>query len=292
MPELPEVETIRRQLHEVLPGQVIQAVSVLAQKSFLGSFDQIVGARIARVHRRAKVLDIKLDNAMHILIHLKMTGQLIYVKNQRSNNIDGASERIVGGHPTEDWVGTLPSKHTRVYLELSDGVLFFNDQRLFGWVKVVGDPDLENEYKNYGPDIIDTQKVTSAYFYTQLQASRAPIKVVILEQKRMAGVGNIYANDGLFEARIDPRKPSNNLTRKESDALLSSLKKVMNLGIALGGASETNFLHINGMGGMYQKHFLVYKKLGNKCLRNGCNGMIQKIQLRGRGTFYCPLCQK
>lgn len=291
MPELPEVETVRRQLSAVLPGQVVRSLSVLTKKSLKGEISRVAGQKVLSVERRAKVLDICLTTGVHFLIHLKMTGQLIYIP-QKSNLKSQKLNRIVGGHPTEDWIGSLPSKHTRVVLELSNGTLFFNDQRLFGWVKIVEDANLFNEFKNYGPDIIDTQKVTQIYFYNQLQASRVPIKVVILEQKRMAGVGNIYANDGLFDAGVDPRRPSNNLTRKESDKLLFSLQKVMNLGIVLGGASETNFLHINGMGGKYQEHFLVYKKSGQKCRRKGCEGTIEKIQLRGRGTYYCPQCQK
>lgn len=291
MPELPEVETVSKQLSAVLPGQVISSLLVLAKKSFKGEVSRIVGQKVLSVKRRAKVLNICLTGEVHLLVHLKMTGQLIYIP-QKSNLKSQKLNRIVGGHPTEDWVGELPSKHTRVVLELSKGTLFFNDQRLFGWVKVVEESDLENEHRNYGPDIIDTQRVTSSYFYKQLQASRVSIKVVILEQKRIAGVGNIYANDALFDAGINPRRQAGSLTRRESDALLSSLQKVMNLGISLGGASETNFLHINGMGGKYQEHFLVYKKSGQKCGRKGCKGVIEKIQLRGRGTYYCPLCQK
>lgn len=299
MPELPEVETIRRQLHAVLPGQAIRSISVLARKSFIGDISRIVGQKILSIERKAKVLNIHLSNEVHLLVHLKMTGQLIYQprKESRAQSLEfsggksSSVKRIVGGHPTKDWIGELPSKHTRVTLKLSDGMLYFNDQRLFGWVKVVEKTDLENEHKNYGPDITDATNVTPHYFYAQIQASQAPIKVVILDQKRIAGVGNIYANDGLFDARIDPRRPAKNLTRKESDVLLASLQKVMDLGIVLGGASETNFLHINGMGGKYQEHFLVYKKFGQKCTRKGCGGVIQKIQLRGRGTYFCPQCQ-
>jgi formamidopyrimidine-DNA glycosylase len=300
MPELPEVETIKQQLGEVLPGQAILSVSVLARKSFLGEVRRILKQKIVSVERQAKVLNIGLTGGVHMLIHLKMTGQLIYQPSQEfrdeslefSENTSKTTGRIVGGHPTEDWIGALPSKHTRVIVELSEGTLYFNDQRLFGWVKVVGSDDLLHEHRNYGPDIIDKKQVTQSYFYAQLQMSKAPIKVVILDQKRMAGVGNIYANDGLFDARINPRRPANNLKRSESDTLLTSLQKVMLLGIKLGGASETNFLHINGMGGKYQEHFLVYKKSGQKCGRKGCDGVIEKIQLGGRGTYFCTQCQK
>lgn len=299
MPELPEVETIKRQLQAVLVGQKLNEIEILKEKSLSGDVNKVTGRKVLLVERRAKVLRFAMENEMSILVHLKMTGQLIYQrnepksdKNRKKQGLDLLSNRIVGGHPTIDWVGQLPSIHTRIILRLTKGALFFNDQRIFGWMKIISNSNLEKEYVNYGPDIINLDEVSEDFFYDRIHSSRAPIKVVILDQKKIAGAGNIYANDSLFDARIDPRRSALSLTREESNRLLTSLRKVMLKGIELGGASETNFLHINGMGGKYQEHFLVYKKSGQKCLRNGCGGVIIKLQLHGRGTYYCSQCQK
>ena len=292
MPELPEVETIRRQLNEVLPGQVITDLEIVKAKSFIGDVHLIKGKKILSVERRAKILRINLVGNLNLLVHLKMTGQLIYVKTQNSKLKTKKPDRIVGGHPTADWVGSLPSTHTRISLKLTKGILYFNDQRMFGWVKVVAEGDLEKEHLNFGPDIIDTKIVTPDYFYNAIHHSRSAIKLVILDQKKMAGGGNIYANDGLFLAGVNPRRPAATLSKKEAKALLSALCAVMVKGLALGGASETNFLHVDGMGGKYQEHFLVYKKNGEECPTKNCKGVIRKVQLGGRGTYFCPICQK
>src|SRR3989344_2858922 len=221
MPELPEVETIRRQLNEVLPGQVITDLEIVKAKSFIGDVHLIKGKKILSVERRAKILRINLVGELKLLIHLKMTGQLVYQESGVRSRESGM--RLAGGHPTADWVGSLPSTHTRISLKLTKGILYFNDQRMFGWVKVVAEGDLEKEHLNFGPDIIDTKIVTPDYFYNAIHHSRSAIKLVILDQKKMAGVGNIYANDGLFLAGVNPRRPAATLSKKEAKALLSAL---------------------------------------------------------------------
>lgn len=264
MPELPEVETITRQLGKVLIGQKIVKVDVLAKKSFVGEASDVVGKKIIEVRRRAKIAIIDLGK-VYLLIHLKMTGQLIY---------QGVSNR-----------------HTRVILHLTRGKLFFNDQRLFGWMKVVDKKGLEKEFANYGPDVID-KAVTDAYFYSLLQRSRRAVKLVIIDQAKVAGVGNIYANEGLWCAGINPGRPGNEVNIKEADKLLECLRQVITKGIKYGGAtaSDDKFVDASGLRGKYQEHFLVYEQAGKQCQK--CKSVIAKTRLGGRGTYYCPVCQR
>ncbi|MEA3355329.1 MAG: bifunctional DNA-formamidopyrimidine glycosylase/DNA-(apurinic or apyrimidinic site) lyase [Patescibacteria group bacterium] len=294
MPELPEVETIKRQLDKAIKGQEILKITTLRKKSLQGeSPDQIgaglkvVGRKIKRVGRRAKVLVISLTGGQYLLIHLKMTGQLVYMPAKTV--FAGGEKRVVGGHPSSDWVGKLPSKHTRVVIELSKGTLFFNDMRVFGWVKIVGEKDKGLEMAKFGPDVNSSQ-FTIKYLKKVLESSRRAVKAVILDQKKIGGIGNIYANDGLYLAKVNPKKPSNRVTEGEAKRLGKALKKVINKSIELGGASEKIFVHVNGMGGNYQRHFLIYKKDGKKCKR--CKSIIKKEKIGGRGSYYCPKCQK
>jgi formamidopyrimidine-DNA glycosylase len=233
-----------------------------------------------------------------------MTGQLIYKKQDTSNKLQEIKNkkftdnrphfridnRIIGGHPSKDWFGKLPTSHTRVVLVLTQGTLFFNDMRVFGWVKQVETKKLDSEFNNYGPDI-NSKYATPKYFHQFLQRSTQPVKIKIMDQSKVAGIGNIYANDALHLAKINPTRPANSLSKKESDLLLKSCKHVIALGIKYGGASESDFIHLSGAGGKYQKHFRAYKKQGRKCPRND-RGVIKKIKLGGRGTFYCPACQR
>lgn len=281
MPELPEVETIARQLRKVLVGRKILKAEVLREKSFVGNPLEIKSKRINEICRRSKVLQIKFTNFdKSLLIHLKMTGQLVWRKG---------GEQVAGGHPSEDWVAELPNRHTRIVFDLDDGSkLFFNDLRVFGWIKVIENEKWMMEKSRLPPDVID-EEFKRGYF-EKLLAGKKPIKLLILDQQKIGGMGNIYANDALFDSKIDPRRKANTLTRKEAAKLYSSMKKVIEKGIKMGGASAANFVQVSGMGGKYQDHFLVYRREGEKCLI--CGSKIKKIRMNGRGTFFCPNCQK
>lgn len=284
MPELPEVETIRRQLNEVLPGKVVQSVQVLREKSFSGDENEVIGWTIDRVERKAKVLEMYFGNQEKMVItHLKMTGQLIYV--------DG-DKRIVGGHPTADWVKTLPTKHTRIIWSFEDGSkLYFNDMRVFGWMKLVSKDKYLKETRKLVPDVVD-EEFDANYLRQAIGKSRKPIKLVILDQDKIGGVGNIYANDALFLAKISPTRSASSLDDDEVAKLTDSIKQVINLGIKYGGASaaDDKYVNISGLGGRYQDHFLVYQRDGKECLV--CGNLIKKTRLGGRGTYYCDVCQK
>jgi formamidopyrimidine-DNA glycosylase len=282
MPELPEVETVVSRLNEVLPNNVIKNVVVLRDKSFQGKVDDLIGSTIESVSRRAKIISINLDNGLRILVHLKMTGQLIYSSEEK---------KIGGGHPTSDWIKDLPSKHTRIEATLSDGKkLFFNDMRVFGWWKVVDDILAKKEFDKYGPDV-NTDGFGLKYFLERLPKRNISIKQVVMDNKVVAGIGNIYASEALFLAGIHPERKASGLSKKEAKKLFYLLKEVIEDGIKSGGTTfDGKYVDIYGFSGSYQDKLRVYGQEGEPCLV--CKNPVEKIKLGGRGSYYCRVCQK
>lgn len=280
MPELPEVETIARRLRQVILDKKISRVDVRRDKSFQGDLAQVIGTTITSVTRKAKVLRLELSSGVSLLIHLKMTGQLIY---------DESGKRVGGGHPTDDWVESLPSKHTRVVLDFEQpGTLYFNDMRVFGWIKVVTLEEVEKEMASYAPDITDSQ-ISPKYLVKVFSRRTQPIKQVIMDNAIVAGIGNIYANDALNLAKINPLRPAKSLTKKEVQSLYEAAVAVITKGIELGGATIDNYRNVDGMAGGYQDVVRVYQKEGGSC--PNCGSKIIRIKQGGRSTFYCPSCQ-
>lgn len=280
MPELPEVETIVRRLSTGVVGKKIAKVSVLREKSFRGSPVALEGRTILSVARRSKIIQFNLNSLDHLLVHLKMTGQLI---------LENESGRVGGGHPTGDFTNNLPSSHTRVVLVFDDGsTLYFNDMRVFGWMKVVPHSTLANEYHDLAPDITDPQ-LTPSHFIKVFATRSTPIKQAVMNNAVVAGVGNIYAADALNLAKIDPHRPANSLQPQEVKRLFDSLKTVIELGIVHGGASIDTFVSLDGLTGRYQDIRRVYKREGLPC--PNCQAPVVKVKLGGRGTFFCRECQ-
>lgn len=263
MPELPEIETVKLQLQKVLIGQVC----------LKSDFKEIVGKKVISLDRKGKALLINFGENLDLGFHFKMTGQLIY---------DDGKHRIAGGHPSEDMRAKLPNKHTRAVFEFEKGTLFFNDMRRFGWIKI--NPKF---VENLGPEPFG---LTVEQFNSLVNKLKRPIKTVIMDQAVIAGVGNIYANDALWEAKINPQQSAASLSVEQSSLLLKKIKLVLLDGIKYGGASMSDYVDANGEGGSYQNHFRVYKQDGEKCKR--CKSVIKKIVMGGRGTYYCPECQK
>jgi len=282
MPELPEVETIKRRLAQVLPNKVIANAVAHSARSFSGQISELIGQKIIGLHRRAKVLEIKLDSDQSLLTHLKMTGQLIFMHDE---------VRIGGGHPSADWVRSLPSTHTRIEYTFTDGSkLFFNDMRLFGWMRLLSAKDVQLEYDKYGPDVIDPA-LSAAYLYEQFQKRRTPIKQVIMDSSLIGGIGNIYACDALNLARISPFRPANSLTFSEVEELLAAARTVIELAISLNGTTfDGSYVTADGMSGGYQNKVLAYGREGQPCYN--CSTPLKKKTLGGRGTYYCEVCQK
>lgn len=308
MPELPEIETVRLQLQKVLPGKVIENIEVLNSKSFQGNPKLIIGKRILGVGRKAKLLLIDMEGEADLAIHFKMTGQLVWVPDEKSqiqnsnNQINSNYQninlkiRIVGGHPTADFTGELPSKHTRVIFHLKGGKLYFNDQRIFGWVEIINSKIKSQKSKAWkylnklGPEPFD---IDEDEFLKLLWKLKRPIKLALMDQTIISGVGNIYANDACWEAKINPRRLANTLTAKQYRELYLGVKKVLEEGIRYGGATaaDAKYINLHGLGGHYQEHFRVYDREGEECLRED-EGIIHRYALGGRGTYFCPKCQK
>lgn len=288
MPELPEVEIVASQLDEKLAGREVERVEVLRERSFKGDERQLEGKKIEEVKRKAKLLIFKFsDWRKVVLVHLKMTWQLVWRSKDWQEGEWGAE--VAGGHPTDDWVNDLPSSHTRVVWRFKDGSrLFFNDMRVFGWMKIVEGGEWEREEGEMPPDVIDDD-FDLEYFSEYLASTRRAVKTAIMDQKKMGGVGNIYACDGLFKAGIHPKKGANQLSEREVGKLYEAIGAVVRKGIKLGGATYSDFKDVKGLGGSYQDEFLVYDREGERCRQ--CGGGIEKMKVAGRGTYFCPVCQ-
>src|SRR5258708_35297147 len=183
MPELPEVETVTNQLKKVIEGKTVASVEVRKPKSWQGDTAKIIGQKVEKISRRSKIIRLRFMNGSNLLIHLKMSGQLIYVDGEK---------RLGGGHPTADWIQALPSSHTRVTFTFTDGThLFFNDQRMFGWIKVTTDDQVIAEFAAFAPDI-NSAEITGKYLFEKIYHRKVPIKQPIMDNAIVAGVGNIY----------------------------------------------------------------------------------------------------
>ncbi len=290
MPELPEIETVKLQLEKVLVGQVCEEIKILSHKVIKGNFDQILGKRVVSVSRKGKVLLIDFGPDLVLGFHFKMTGQLIYETKTRKLENAKTLDRIVGGHPTEDFVNKMPSNHTRVIFYFDKGTLYFNDQRLFGWIKLMdnGQLAMDDYFKKLGPEPFEMEV---GEFIKKLSKLRKPIKVAIMDQEIIAGVGNIYANDALWESRINPRTPVSQLSVAQLHSLFEKVKLVLSEGIKYGGATaaDAKYMNLHGLGGHYQEHFRVYDRENLPC--KACGTLINKFVLGGRGTYVCPKCQ-
>lgn len=282
MPELPEVETIADQLNLHLVGKKIVDVTVLNDKSFdQGDFD-IISDVIDSVYRRAKTLVFVLRSGSYMLAHLKMTGQMIYQEN-------GA--RITGGHPSHDFHAELPNKHTRVVIDFDDhSTLYFNDLRKFGWIRVIDKNTAASYFERFGPDAVPTIDLE----YLQTRAQRMPrstVKKFILDQNVISGVGNIYADEALFEAKIHPETLVSQLNVDDWKTLGTAIVEKLQFAISKGGTTDSDYVNALGEQGGMQDYLNVYHKTGTSCPRK-CGGEITRIKVAGRGTHYCPVCQK
>ncbi len=288
MPELPEVETLRRGLEHYLVGHTIESVELLQTKQLHGLPKDIEGGKIVSVERFGKGLVITLNNGKSIAIHIKLTGQLVYRGPDQPKHIAISPTRV----------GEVPNNHTHIIFHLDkDATLYYNDIRQFGWLKVIKTDEVKelSFFKELGPEFplvsySGQARMTKERFGEILAKARTAIKPLIMDQKKMAGVGNIYANDSLYLAKIDPRRQANSLSDKEKEELFDAIMKVLKKGLEEGGASELTFVNALGEEGNYQNHSLVYGHQGQKCKRDGT--MIKKFMLAGRGTYMCSSCQK
>ena len=287
MPELPEVETVARGLHRLIVGKNIVKVSHDNAKSFPNSLVEVnnfmVGANIGGVRRRAKVIIIDLDDSWSLVAHLKMTGQMVY----------RGEENWGAGHPNDDFLAELPVRATRVQIEFSDGSkLFFNDQRKFGWMKLLPTAEIKNMpfFVKVGPEPLEDSFTLENFIDRFKRKKRSAIKAALLDQSVIAGVGNIYADESLWRAQIHPETRVESLDSSEFKRLYEAVRYVMNLSIEKGGSTARNYVNADGGKGNYLDYANVFRKEGSLCAR--CGSEIIKTRVAGRGTHICPVCQK
>lgn len=287
MPELPEVETVRRGLDRLIVSKKVASADHDNPKSFPNSEADIskflIGARVAAVRRRAKVLMIDLSTNYTLVTHLKMTGQLVFVGN----------ERFGAGHPNDSLIGALPDKSTRVTIGFDDETyLYFNDQRKFGWMKLIPTA-LVGELsfmQKVGPEPLEDAFTVDIFAECLKRRQNATIKAAILDQTVLAGVGNIYADESLWGAFIHPERRVKSLADDEITNLYEQIRFVMNLSIEKGGSSNQTYVNAEGGKGSYMQFANVFRRNGQECSRHP-GVLIEKIRVAGRGTHICPMCQ-
>ena len=271
MPELPEVETIRRQLARRVGGRTLRALEILDPKwceplAPDALRDALEGRRVERLSRRGKYLIWECSDQVYLLMHLRMTGTLLY-------------------DPPPD------ARFTRVRIELDDGhELRFCDPRRFGTGELaLGEPELDAFLgARLGVEPLGAE-FTAEHLYGVTRNRRAPIKALLLDQRRIAGVGNIYANEALFRAGIHPLRPAGALKRAQAAALRDAVVASLSAGLSAGGASIDDFRHPDGVKGAFQHEFLVHGRAGEPCAV--CGGLVVKFVAAGRGTYACERCQ-
>jgi formamidopyrimidine-DNA glycosylase len=271
MPELPEVETIRRHLAPHVEGRTLDAIEIddarwclpLAPPELAQA---VQGRRVQRLNRRGKYLVWELRDDVFLLMHLRMTGTLLLDPPQ-------------------------PPAHTRVRFTVGDHALAFVDPRRFGTGELAVGPDALEAFfaarlglEPFSPDF------TTAHLRALARASRAPVKAFLLDQKRVAGVGNIYADEALFRARIHPLRPANRLTAAQTAALRDAVIASLEAGIAAKGATIDDFRDPDGVSGSFQDQFLVHRREGLPC--PVCGTTVRKLRAAGRGTYVCENCQR
>lgn len=274
MPELPEVETIRRDLEKELVGRTVLGITSSAPKvlqpSLKAVLEAIRGRRIEGFERKGKLLLIRLSGGKTLGVHLRLTGRLL-IRNE--------------GEPEDEY--------QRAEFKLSGGKeLRFSDLRLFGYIKLFKDEkEVEETLSKIGPEPL-SKELNDEKFYEIIKRTSRPIKIVLLDQNLISGVGNIYANEALFEAGVHPQTKANALTKNQAIELYKATEQVLKDGLALRGATIGDEMYRDAYGqrGGYEKRVRVYQQVGKPCPK--CKTEIKRINLGGRGTFFCPACQR
>jgi formamidopyrimidine-DNA glycosylase len=283
MPELPEVETVRARLEPKLVGRRFEHVGIFDPRLTrpadpAGVAAELEGERVAALDRRGKYLIVRFESGRVLLIHLRMTGQLLLVDGIASDASDG------GPPPAED-------VHRHAVVKLDDGSdVVYRDVRRFGTWQLLDEDDLLPYLaQRIGREPL-VRSFTSKRLAEALEGRRAPLKSALLDQRRLAGVGNIYADEALWRARLHPLRPAGELSAEEIAALHRGIRAALRAGIARQGATLSNYRTPDGSPGRMQEEFRVYGREGEPCER--CGTPIEKIRAGGRGTWYCPSCQR
>ncbi len=305
MPELPEVETVKRGLAPVMEGRVFTSVRLNRAdirfpfpENFIGRLE---GVTLTRLGRRAKFLVAELSSGETLLMHLGMSGRFsieagLYDPGRatRSSPLvpadSGATnpkhDHVVFTMSGDDKASTLPGRATRS----SPLVIIYNDPRRFGFMELLEAGDL-GRMKDLGPEPL-SNSFNGPTLYEKLQGKKTPIKSALLDQRVVAGLGNIYVCEALFTSHISPLRKSCGLTRDECEVLSAQIKTTLELAIKAGGSTLKDFAGADGALGYFQHRFKVYGHEGDPCPNKHCSGTISRIKQSGRSTFYCEMCQK
>jgi formamidopyrimidine-DNA glycosylase len=275
MPELPEVETVRRGLAPILVGHRIIRLAMhrpdLRRAMPRNLSNAVTGRRVEALERRAKYLLARLDGGQTLIVHLGMTGRWFVSAADRPRNI-----------------------HDHVVMDLDDGThIVFNDARRFGHIDLVKTPADLIAYPplmGLGPEPLD-DAFDGGVLYKALATRRTSLKALLMDQKRVAGLGNIYVCEALFRARLNPAKSGTGVTKKQANLLAASIKAVLTEAIESGGSTLRDYVNAAGAAGYFQHRFDVYDREGKPCV-NDASHTICRIAQGGRSTFYCPVCQR
>lgn len=287
MPELPEVETVRLGLLHRLKGRKLTTITVHHQKSIANDSTfakKIKNQTIEHIDRIGKLMIFSFvgENNLFLLAHLKMTGQFLFLDT--NGNVGG------GGHSLSPTDTHLPNRHTRISFVLDNGTrLFFNDMRLFGYVKIATKEEVATARAQFGPEPIHNE-FDIDYFIKGLKRRKTSVKAALLDQSFVAGLGNIYVDEALFAAKVRPTRRADKVTKAEAIALAKAAGDIMNKSITVGGTTFQHFVDTGGQNGNYTDYLQVFGKQGTPCPR--CGTTIKKIRCAGRGTHYCPNCQR
>ena len=289
MPELPEVEVVKRSLINKTQNLIVKAVKIndgrLRYKIKRNKLKQIIGLKLKKISRRSKYLLFFFNKDIVMLVHLGMTGKFFFI-NQ--NNIKYKTSFYYNLNNKKD------NKHDRVVFDLSDNQrLIYNDIRKFGFIKLIKKDNLEENFhlKNLGPEPL-SKKFNIIYFKNYILRRKRTIKDLLMDQKFISGLGNIYVNEILFSSGVRPEKKIQNLSDSQIRRIIDFTKKIISKAINLGGSSIKDFSSSSGKKGSFQQQFKVYGKKGENCSSKKCSGVITKISLSNRAAFYCAKCQK
>jgi len=293
MPELPEVETIKKDLEKNVIGRKITDVKFLwngilrgvSESEFKG---KVIGKEIANVERRAKNLNIKLDGKdLNLLFHMKMTGHLILTDD--SWQVDTNGKWIVQNHAESPLVDPLNQYIRAIFYLDGDKILAFSDLRKFAYIKLLTDDELKKVFDEYGPEPFSPE-FTKEYLSNIFAPKNIAIKKVLMDQKLVAGIGNIYADEILWEAKVHPLKKAKDLNQEEVSDIYIAILKILKKAVEMRGTSTSDFRDTEGKKGKYGDVRNVYRRTGEPCPRDGTP--IERISVGDRGTHFCPTCQK
>ena len=277
MPELPEIETVKLGLEKTVLGSVIISTKIFRRDlrfPIEHKFEQLIlNKRVLAVGRRSKYILIFLNNETTVVLHLGMSGKInVSIKNENDY---------------------LAKKHDHIIMAFDNGfILIYNDPRRFGFVEAIeGDYNNYRRFKHIGIEPL-SKDFDGKYLRTKIKKSSRILKNILMDQKTVAGLGNIYVSEALWDSQIIPTRVGENMSLVDCKKLVRSIKKILGKAIKFGGTTLKDYRKIGGEVGYFQNELKVYGKEGQKCCRRNCKGTVQKAILNGRSTFYCDFCQK